>query len=217
MTEVTQESVSLVVISPPYNIGTHYGTNVDTTSFSEYKKLMLSVIQECARVLRTEGTLIIEAADTVSMNGRYVALAGLLQKIALGAGFTLFCRDINFVHTEQGIELQEDVRWSTDYVAEPNAHSNCHQWLAFSKKPRPFQKGTVSYVNYISTPEHPCPFPDQTIAYLLDNYFSGGIVLEPFMGTARLGKAVIVRGGQYIGYEIDKTIFGTAQKTLSRN
>ncbi len=217
MHEVGENSVDLIVVAPPYNIGTLYGKNRDMLNFPEYVTLVHSVLGECHRVLKKEGALIIESADSVLMDGKYVALAGLLQKISIGVGFSLLGRNINFVHTTGGVELPEDTRWNSGYVAEErNAHSNCHQIMSFSKKERSFIGwGEVQYMNYESDPIHPCPFPWKMVEFLLNRHFHGGVVLEPFMGTARLGEGVIWRGGHYIGYEIDHTIFKVAEKNLA--
>lgn len=215
MRELANKTVDLAVVAPPYNIGTVYGENLDTLPFSKYVSMMHSVIGECFRVLKDDGVMVIEAADSVSMNGKYVALAGLLQRFALDAGFFIIGRDINFVHSKERIELPEDSRWDHEYVADSSAHSNCHQLMTFSKKSGAFRLGRVLYMDYAGDASHPCPFPLEAIRYLLENNYRGGVVLEPFMGTARLGKAVLAKGGQYIGYEIDSNIFEAAKKNLS--
>lgn len=217
MSEVEENSIDLIIGSPPYNIGTVYGNNKDVMSFFEYKKMLNKIFTECYRVLKNEGTFLLEASDSIMTDGLYVQLSGLVQSICLDIGFNLKTRHINFVNTKNGVELKEDSRWGDDYSTKNNAHSNCHQWLVFVKKEINFENGEIFYFNYIETPEHPCPTPQESCNTFLSKYYTEGmIVLEPFMGTAVLGENVIKRNGKYIGYEIDEKIFNETKRKLSK-
>jgi site-specific DNA-methyltransferase (adenine-specific) len=215
MPEIADGSVNLIVTSPPYNLGTVYGHHNDRRSHQDYMQLLLAVISESHRVLSTDGTLIIEVADSLLSNRVYIQLAGLIQSIALAAGFHLVGRDFNLVLSQNQIERPEH-GWAADYTTTIDAHSNAHQWLYFRKHPAPFEVGRVFYNNYESTQEHPCPYPMTTVKQLLDTHFHpGDVVLDPFMGTAGLGVEVIKRGGHFIGYEIDHKIFEVANQRLN--
>lgn len=217
MSETESGSVDLIIAGPPYNIGTVYGDNKDILPFPEYTKILENIFNECHRVLKEDGQIIVETSDTILTNGLYVQLAGLVQDICLDAGFYLKTRHINFVNTQNSIELKEDDRWSDDYTTKNNAHSNCHQWMIFTKKETVFENGEIFYHNYQETPEHPCPFPQRVCELFLAKYYKEGMtVLDPFMGTATLGKNVMERGGRYIGYEIDPGIFNEAENKLSK-
>lgn len=217
MSECKNLSVDLIVASPPYNIGTKYGNNDDNVSFAKYKKIITRIIKECHRTLGNRGTLVVEAADSVFMNGMHVQLAGFIQKICLDNKFYLTERCINFSNSLNGVELIEDKRWDKDYCTKKNAHSNCHQWMVFSKIKSKFKGGEIFYINYKEEKKHPCPFPDQTINLFLSKYYKNGMtVLDPFMGTAGLGKEVLALNGKYIGYEIDTLIYKEAIKKLRK-
>ena len=215
MAEVETDSTGLLVVAPPYNIGTAYGDNPDRMPIDDYIKMMRRVIGECVRVLSSKGTLFLEVADSVLMEGGvYVQLAGMLQDMVLDAGLYLIFRHISFVHTENGIELPEDERWE-GYMTKNCAHSNCHQWLVFSKTEKRFRGGRIFYFDYVETKNHPCPFSDELCKFILDRYLVFSPVVEPFAGTANLGRHVLNRGGQYIGYEIDKWIYRHAVQQLA--
>jgi site-specific DNA-methyltransferase (adenine-specific) len=214
MSEIGDASMNLIMTSPPYGIGTTYGnSSTDDQSFVEYCKLMTGVIGECFRVLKGDGTLIIEVADTIMREGRFIQLAGLLQSIALKTGFHLWQRHINFVNSDNGVELSEES--TEEYFSKKNAHSNCHQWLVFSKESKPFAGGDIFYFNYLPSEEHPCPTPDAICQKVLDLYFQPRFaVLDPFMGIASIGKEVLIRGGIFSGYELDPAIYTSAKKRL---
>ena len=218
MTEREDESIDLIIAGPPYNIGTKYSVFKDNYSLNEYRKLMKRIFSECFRILDKKGVLIIETSDTAFFEGYYVALAQMFQDLCIELGFSLKTRLVNFVFTKKGIELSEH-GWKNSFFTKSNAHSNCHQFLVFSKIETEFDfcESKVYYSTYQegASNEHPCPFP-KTHFFLLDKYFKkGDSVLDPFMGTATLGVEVLKRGGNFYGYELVKSFYETALKKLS--
>jgi len=224
MSEVESSSVDLVVFSPPYNTVACYDSVPDTMDWIEYKKMMQKVISECRRVLKESGILFIESADTVCSHGRYVSLAGMLQKIALDSGVYLILRNISFVKTNDAIEIP-DHGWGEDFIAKRNAHSNIQQHLVFSKQKKVFAGGQINYFNYPfehdynnennTNAEHPCPYPKEIINFVLDNYFKEGfVVLDAFAGTCGLGKEVLKRKGTFIGYDLSKKYLEIGRKKM---
>jgi DNA modification methylase len=218
MTEIADGSVDLIYTSPPYNIATPYGkqSDSDKSETESYQKLLGDVFSECARILKSDGKLIIEVADTIFTNGKYIQLAGFVQSHCISLGLKIEERHINFVRSENGQELPEH-NWTEDYVAEKDTHSNSHQLIVFSKSDdTQFNgEGKILYINYISTKEHPCPTAQPMADFVLKNYYKNGMVVaDPFMGTAMFGKEVLRNGSDFIGYETNKTIFDATQKEL---
>jgi len=224
MSEIEDSSVDLVVFAPPYNINTPYSEieKYDDKSFEDFKELLNKVIKECVRVLRPNGLFLNESADTVYSDGKLIALSGLIQKLCLDNRLKIKERHINFLQSENGIELvDKEHDWSEDYYSNESSHSNCHQWLIFSKDDKTkfnYDAGKIHYVNYPSDEEgHPCPFSQKHIDIFLEllGFEKNMTVLEPFMGTGRLGEEVLKRGGNYIGYELEKKHFDFAKVRLS--
>ncbi len=219
MLEVSSNSVDLIVTSPPYNIGTVYGEYKDNLSLEEYRKLLNSFFSESYRILKEEGTIIIECADSVVVNGTYIQLAGYVQSLCLSIGLSLTGRHVNFVNSDGGKELP-DHGLNLEYSSDKNAHSNCHQIMVFSKsKDVSFKKddGRILYFNYVESKDHPCPISSEVKNFVLENYYKEGfVVADVFMGTAELGVEVLKRGGSFIGFELEKTIFCVAQENLDQ-
>lgn len=214
MSECEAGSVDLIVTSPPYNIGTTYGNNQDSASFDSYEKMISDILSECSRVLKSDGKMVIEVADSILIDRNYVQLANFVQNICLKLGLSIAERHINFIKSENGI-LQPDHDWDGNFYTKNNAHSNCHQWLVFSKKKVAFNSGKIFYLDYKESEEHPCPFPEAICQTILGMYYEEGFtVLDPFMGTATLGVHVIDRGGIFKGYEIDAEIYDIAEQKL---
>lgn len=65
MGKIPDNSISLIVTSPPYNVRKNYGTYTDEIPWSNYYTWMRWVIKECYRVLEKGGTLCINVPTTV--------------------------------------------------------------------------------------------------------------------------------------------------------
>ena len=64
MTDLADESVQLVVTSPPYNVGIAYANHSDDLPLEEYLTFLNEVWRECYRVLTPGGRLCINVANT---------------------------------------------------------------------------------------------------------------------------------------------------------
>ncbi|MCA9357241.1 hypothetical protein KC872_03440, partial [Candidatus Kaiserbacteria bacterium] len=60
-------------------------------------------------------------------------------------------------------------------------------------------EGNIIYTDYTPSANHPCPFPIDLVQYFTNKYGFGPnkTVLEPFMGSGRLGREVVREGGTY--------------------
>ncbi len=210
MTEIADDTIDLIVTSPPYNIGTDYGDYDDNLLPDDYIMLLDRVFKEMSRVCRAKGKTILETADSVFSNGKYIQLARMMQHKALSVGYYLENRHINFVQTD-GITEPPIPRSNED-----KKYSNCHQILIFSKaKPKKRYEGKVLYHKVIEEEGHRCPANRRLLEIYLNSYFNEGYnVLDPFMGTGRLGEMVLQRRGNFFGYEIVQKHFEVAQRRL---
>lgn len=224
MDQVPDASVDLVVMSPPYNIGTAYGSYTDDMRSVDYWLMLVKVFSGCTRVLKPNGRLILQAADTIitknPLYGRiYVQFAGLLASRLIKVDrLQLEVRHYQLVKSKRQQELPEEMFDPKHYFAPCfyEAHSNTHQWLVFRKGPVRRKKGKILYFNSVPEDGHPCPFGDDEITFVLDRYFpERGVVLDPFMGIAKLGAEVIRRGGSFLGYEISPEMFAVAERNLA--
>lgn len=221
MSAIPDSSVDVAIFAPPYNIDTPYDNDhSDHKPFEEFKSLLNGVIKECCRVLKPGGVFINESADTIYSKNKFIALSDLIQKLCLDTGLSLQARHINFIQSQNGMVLTDkEHHWTSEYYSEEDSHSNCHQWLMFRKGEVQFNPGTgkIFYVNYPADEEgHPCPFSYEHINIFLEmsGFQEGMSLVEPFMGTGRMGEEVLRRGGNYFGYEIAEKHFKTAQNRL---
>ncbi len=226
MSEIPDNSVDFVVFAPPYNIDTPYSDveNYDHKSFEDFKSLLNKVIKECARVLKPNGLFLNESADTIYSKGKLIALSGLIQKLCLENSLKIRERHINFLQSENGVELTDkEHNWSEDYYSEEDSHSNCHQWFIMSKDQSikfNSEIGKIFYVDYPASEEgHPCPFSQEHVDTFLNllGFKDNNTLLEPFMGTGRMGLEVLKKNGNYYGFELEKKHFDFAKNRLEKH
>lgn len=65
MKDIPENSIDLIITSPPYNVGKDYGAYKDEVPWSDYYKWMTQVIKECYRILNKGGTIAINIPTTV--------------------------------------------------------------------------------------------------------------------------------------------------------
>src|SRR5258708_1085704 len=82
MDELPDNSVALMVTSPPYHVGKDYDAD---TSFEEFLELLRRVLAETHRVLEPGGRMVVNVANL----GRrpYIPLASFVTQMALELGF----------------------------------------------------------------------------------------------------------------------------------
>ena len=77
MSRLPDESMSLIVTSPPYNVGKEYE---NTTSLATYIESQTQVIAECVRLLKTDGSICWQVGNFVD-DGEVVPLDAVLYPI----------------------------------------------------------------------------------------------------------------------------------------
>lgn len=214
MHEIPDSSVSLMVTSPPYNVGKDYDEDL---SLSEYLNFIKRVLLETYRVLLPGG----RAAINVANLGRkpYIPLNAYISAIAESIGF-LMRGEIIWI---KGKGASGSCAWGSWMSASNPTLRDLHEYiLIFSKGrfDRP-EKGrsTISKDEFIAAttsvwhipPEsarrvgHPAPFPVALVERLIRLYtFEGDIVLDPFMGSGTSAVAAKKTGRHFIGYEISE-------------
>lgn len=214
MPEVPDSSISLMVTSPPYNVGKDYDADL---SLKEYLDFLKRVLSETFRVLLPGG----RAAINVANLGRkpYIPLNSYLCTLAESIGF-LMRGEIIWV---KGKGASGSCAWGSWMSASNPTLRDLHEYiLIFSKGrfDRP-EKGrsTISRDEFIAAttsvwhipPEsarrvgHPAPFPVALVERLIRLYtFEGDVILDPFMGSGTSAVAARKTGRHFIGYEINE-------------
>jgi DNA modification methylase len=219
MEDVSENSVQLIVTSPPYNVGKNYSKYEDKMDLEKYLDYLDKVWSECKRVLCTGGRIAINIADT--WRQPYVPLHAHITKRMLNLGFLM--RGI--IYWNKGASVGVSTAWgSWRLPSNPTIRDVGEYILIFSKDnfklespnkivtmtSKDFTDFTKSVWTFPTSNGakngHPAPFPEELPKRLIKFYtYLGDTVLDPFLGSGTSCKVAKAWGRKSIGYEIDKS------------
>lgn len=229
MAEVGDNSVQLVVTSPPYNVGKNYVKYDDKKELNEYLDFLDRVWMECRRVLSVGGRIAINVADT--WRQPYVPLHSHIALRMLNLGFKM--RGI--VYWNKGASVGVSTAWgSWRSPSNPTIRDVGEYILIFSKDSFKLEspsktvtmtsKEFTDYTKSVWTfptsngkkNGHPAPFPEELPRRLIKFYtYLGDTVLDPFLGSGTTCKVAKAWGRKSIGYEVDKSYKSEIQKKIA--
>jgi len=215
MAQLPENSVHMMVTSPPYNVGKDYDQDL---SLVEYLAFLKTVWSEALRVLVPGGRACINVANL----GRkpYIPLHAFIVQDMLEMGFLMRGEII----WNKAASASGSTAWGSWLSASNPTLRDVHEYiLVFSKgtfkRDKPdgrqatitkgeFLESTKSVWNLTAESAkkigHPAPFPIELPQRLIQLYtFEGEVILDPFMGSGQAALAAIQSKRRYIGYEID--------------
>ncbi len=226
MEEIPDNSIHLMVTSPPYNVGKEYDRNL---SLTEYRAFLRRVWKEVYRVLVPGGRACINIANL----GRkpYIPLHSFIIEDMLNIGFLMRGEII----WNKDASASPSTAWGSWLSAKNPTLRDIHEYiLVFSKdtfkRENPKKReSTISREEFLEFTKsvwtfpavsarkigHPAPFPVELPYRCIQLYtFKGEIVLDPFMGSGQTAIAAIKTGRYYIGYEINEDYVKLAEKRI---
>jgi DNA modification methylase len=225
MEEIPDNSIHLMVTSPPYNVGKEYDENL---TLNEYREFLRKVWSEVKRVLVPGGRACINIANL----GRkpYIPLHVFIVEDMLDLGFLMRGEII----WNKGASGSPSTAWGSWLSAKNPVLRDVHEYiLVFSKGM--FSRGNLRRKSTISKEEfleftksvwtfpaepatkigHPAPFPVELPYRLIQLYtFEGEIVLDPFMGSGQTAIAALKTRRHYVGYDINEEYIRLAERRI---
>jgi adenine-specific DNA-methyltransferase len=201
---IPDESLQLVVTSPPYNIGKEYENKLDLDVYIQQQE---NVIAECVRALSPKGSICWQVGNYVD-KGAIIPLDTILYPVF--SKYDLKMRNRIIWHFEHGLHCSrrfsgryETIIWftkSNDYVfnLDPvripqkypgKKHFKGPKAGQYSCNPLGKNPGDLWIIpnvksNHVEKTEHPCQFPVELIERLvLSLTDEDDWVLDPFLGT----------------------------------
>ena len=235
MRELDDESMHLIVTSPPYNIGKEYE---EKRSQDVYIEEQTACIAEAFRVLHPAGSICWQVGNHVQ-NGEILPLDILLYRLFKNHGLYLRNRIVwTFGH---GLHCQkrfsgrhETILWFTksdkyifnlDPVRVPSKYPNKKHFKGpnkgqISSNPRGKNPGDVWDIpnvksNHAEKTEHPCQFPVGLIEHLvLSLTDKGHNVLDPYLGVGTSAIAALKHGRNAYGCDSEQNYIDEAWKRI---
>ena len=221
MARIHDNSVDLVVTSPPYNKGfyanknakqskvwnTLSGRKIAYDSFSddmppeEYEEWQKAVISECIRILKPSGSLFYNHKDII--------YKGLIVPPKWVYDF----------------KVRQQIIWDrqSSCMIDPHYFMPANEWIywivkdeksVFFDKEKSSFRTNIWRMNTDKNP-HPAPFPYIMAANIINCCSKeGDIVYDPFMGSGTTALASIKLGRHYIGSEISEKYVSMANEKI---
>ena len=231
MKEIPDNSVHLMITSPPYNVSKEYDKDL---SLTEYLNLLKETFSETYRVLVNGGRACINIANL----GRkpYIPLSDYVSQIMNGIGFNMRGEII----WNKKSSASPSTAWGSWKSAANPILRDIHEYiLIFSKgnykrerakEELSIKQNTITKEEFMMLTKsiwtmnaesakrvgHPAPFPIELPYRLIKLYsFTNDVVLDPFMGSGTTALASIRTNRNFAGYDINQEYINLANKRIN--
>jgi len=212
MSELPDNSVHLMITSPPYNVAKEYDEDL---SLEEYLQFLNRVWRETYRVLVPGGRACINVANL----GRkpYIPLHSYIIQGMFEIGYLMRGEII----WNKSSSASPSTAWGSWLSAANPVLRDIHEYIlifckeTFSRK-KGDKKNTIKKEQFLEWTKsvwtfpavsakkigHPAPFPEELPYRLIQLYsFKNDVVLDPFVGSGTTCLAALKTGRNYIGYD----------------
>ena len=227
MDELPDNSVHLMVTSPPYNVSKEYD---DDLSLKEYLNLLNTVWRETYRVLVPGGRACVNVANL----GRkpYIPLHSYIIDGMQEIGYLMRGEII----WNKASSASPSTAWGSWLSAANPVLRDIHEYiLIFSKetfsRKRMGKEATIKKEEFLEWTKsvwtfpavsakqigHPAPFPEELPHRLIQLYtFKDDVVLDPFVGSGTACLSAIKDTRNYVGYDIDPAYIKLAENRIQQ-
>jgi len=235
MEGLADESMKLIVTSPPYNIGKDYEKKAPLEAYVRQQE---AVVEACARLLDPAGSICWQTGNYVDQ-GEIVPLDVVLYPVFKSHGFKLRNRIV--WHFEHGLHCSkrlsgryETINWWTksdtytfnlDAVRVPSKYPNKRHFKGpnagkLSGNPKGKNPGDVWIFpnvksNHVEKTIHPCQFPVELVERLvlaLTN--EGDKVMDPYIGVGSTAIAALKHDREAFGCDLKKQYIDIAWERI---
>lgn len=226
MDELPDNSVHLMVTSPPYNVGKDYDQDL---TLEQYRIFLKKAWKEVYRVLVPGGRACINVANL----GRkpYIPIHAFIAEDMQDLGFLMRGEII----WNKASSASPSTAWGSWLSAANPTLRDIHEYIlifskdTFNRKNPAGRKSTMTKEQFLEYTKsiwtfpaeqakkigHPAPFPVELPYRLIQLYtFEGEVVLDPFMGSGQAAIAALKAKRRYVGYEIEKNYVELAKKRI---
>lgn len=242
MEQIPDNSVDLIVTSPPYNIDIKYGNKTsrgkvveskgvkyaDNMEENEYRQLLGTVFKECKRVLKEDGSIWINIKNRLIKDSvvppfwiqEYFEDMYLKNLIVWnfdwgGSTSKRFAPRYEFVfwYTKSG----KNYKFNLEEVKIPSLNYRPDRYKSQLKNPSDVWRIPMVSGNFQERTSHPAQYPEKLVErIILAGTNCGDTVLDPFMGSGTTAVVAKRLGRKYIGYEIEKEYLDIANDRLAK-
>lgn len=227
---IPNNSIDLIITSPPYNVDIHYNSHADNLTYEDYLEFTQKWIAKCFDLAKDEGRFLLNIPLDKNKGG---------QK-SVGADITKIVKDV-------GWKYHSTIIWNEGNISRRTA------WGSYKSASAPYVIAPVELIlvlyktNWKKTGEsrenditkeefmqwtnglwtfkgeskkkvgHPAPFPIELPRRCIKLFsFVGDMVLDPFLGSGTTLIATYLHNRKGIGIDVDKEYCDLAIKRLQQ-
>ena len=243
MNEIPDNTIDLIVTSPPYNIKINYGNKwnkrkivssksvkyEDNLNEENYLKMIKKVSLECKRVLKKNGTVFFNLKNRLIddeirppfwiiefFKGLYLKNIIIWNFDWGGSTSRRFSSRYEYIF----FFSKDKKKWTfnLDDIAIPSVNYRPDRYKTQFKNPSDVWKIPLVSGNSIERTGHPAQYPEKLIErIILAATNKKDLVLDPFMGSGTTANVAKKLGRNYVGYETNKEYIDIANKRLKKN
>jgi len=225
MDELPDNSIHLMITSPPYNVSKEYDNNLN---LKEYLELLNTIWRETYRVLVPGGRACINIANL----GRkpYIPLHSYIIEAMQKNGYLMRGEII----WNKASSASPSTAWGSWLSAANPVLRDIHEYIlifskdTFSRKKKD-KENTIKKEEFLELTKsiwtfsavsarqigHPAPFPEELPHRLIQLYsFKGDVILDPFVGSGMTCLSAIKDKRNYIGYDINPEYVKLTEKRI---
>ena len=225
---IKENSIDLIVTSPPYNVDIKYNSHDDTMSYEDYLSFTREWLTKSYNLIKDDGRFCLNIPLDKNKGGQ--------QSI---------CADITTIAKQVGFKYHSTIIWNEQNISRRTAWGS---WLSASapyviapvevivvlykkrwKKTGGSRKSDITKKEFMEWTNgvwnfsgeskkrvgHPAPFPVELPYRCIKLFtFIGDTVLDPFMGSGSTLLACLKTGRKGIGIDIDRTYCKLAERRL---
>lgn len=225
---IDENSIDLIITSPPYNVDIKYNSHDDTMSYDEYLSFTRQWLKRCYKFIKDDGRFCLNIPLDKNKGGQ--------QSV---------CADITTIAKQVGFKYHSTIIWNEQNISRRTAWGS---WLSAAapyviapvevivvlykkewKKTSGSRKSDITKKEFMEWTNgvwdfsgeskkkvgHPAPFPVELPRRCIKLFsFVGDTILDPFMGSGSSLLACLETGRKGIGVDIDKNYCELAKKRL---
>lgn len=221
------QSVHLMVTSPPYNVGKVYDEDL---TLDEYRQLLKKVFSEVYKKLIVGGRACVNVANL----GRrpYIPLHSYIIVDMQELGFLMRGEII----WQKAASAGSSTAWGSWLSATNPTLRDVHEYILIFSKGSMQRKGkgrknTITREEFLEYTKsvwsfptesakrvgHPAPFPEELPYRLIQLYtFEGDVVIDPFCGSGTTCLVALKTGRNYVGMDINNEYVKLARKRIQK-
>ena len=220
--------IDLVFTSPPYNFGLSYHQSNDATDWTGYFDKLFAVLDECVRVLKYGGRLIINVQPLFSdyIPSHHIIANHLMGEKMIWKGEILWEKNnYNCKYTAWGSWKSPSspyLKYTWEFIEvfckgdlrKPGVIANA-DITAESFKDWVVAKWSIAPERNMKRYNHPAMFPEELVRRVLLLFsFRGDVVLDPFAGVGTTCVVSKKNSRDYVGIDLSSEYCNAAQQRI---